>query len=82
MTNLTIPLPDNAFSALRLSPAEFVCEMRIAAAVHWYAQQQVSQGRAAELAGLSRAEFIAELFHRKVPAIQVTLEELQQEIND
>lgn len=82
MTTVTINLPDSAFSALRLSPAEFVREMRIAAAVQWYAQQQLSQEKAAELAGLSRAEFIDELFRRRVPAIQVTVEELRQEIHD
>ena len=82
MTSVTINLPDSAFSALRLSPIEFVREMRIAAAVQWYAQQQVSQGKAAELAGLSRAEFIDELFRRRVPAVQVTAEELHREIHD
>lgn len=82
MQNLTIRLPDNAFSALRLSPTEFIQEMRIAAAVQWYAQQEVTQGKAAELAGLSRTDFLAELFRRKVPAIQVTLDELEQEIHD
>ncbi len=82
MTSVTINLPDSAFSALRLSPVEFVREMRIAAAVQWYAQQQVSQGKAAELAGLSRAEFINELFRRRVPAIQVTAEELHSEIHN
>jgi predicted HTH domain antitoxin len=55
-------------------------EMRIAACVQWYAQGLVSQERAAEIAGLSRAEFLEELFRRKVPACQVTLEELIEEI--
>jgi predicted HTH domain antitoxin len=82
MTSITIDLPYGAFSALRLSPVEFVREMRVAAAVQWYAQQQVSQGKAAELAGLSRTEFISELLWRKVPAVQVTLEELRKEIHD
>jgi predicted HTH domain antitoxin len=54
--------------------------MRIAAAVQWYAQQQISQEKAAEIAGLSRAEFLDELFRRRVPASQVTLQELVKEI--
>jgi predicted HTH domain antitoxin len=33
----------------------------LAAAVKWYEMKQVSQGRAAEIAGLSRAEFIDSL---------------------
>ena len=69
------------FSALRLAPNDFAREMRIAAAVQWYAQQKISQGNAAEIAGLNRVEFLDELYRRKVPAIQVTPEELKAEID-
>ncbi|MBM4127210.1 MAG: UPF0175 family protein [Nitrospira sp.] len=80
MATLTIELPESAFSALRRSPQEFAKEMRIAAAIQWYAQQQISQEKAAEIAGLSRTEFLDELFRRRVPASQVTLQELVKEI--
>lgn len=80
MTTLTIELPESAFSALRRSPQEFAKEMRIAAAVQWYAQQQISQEKAAEIAGLSRVEFLDELFRRRVPVSQVTLQDLVKEI--
>ncbi len=53
--------------------------MRIAACVQWYAQGRVSQAQAAEISGLSRAEFIEEIFRRKVPACQATLDELMEE---
>ena len=82
MTTIRYDLPSSAFAALRLSPDEYADEMRTAAAVQWYAQGLVSQGKAAELAGLSRAEFLDELFRRKVSASQVTLEELEREIED
>ena len=36
-------------------------EMRLAAAVKWYEMQQISQGKAAEIAGLSRSEFLTAL---------------------
>jgi predicted HTH domain antitoxin len=80
MVTITYELPSSVFSALRLAPDEFAREMRVAASVQWYAQGLVSQGKAAEIAGLSRADFLAELFRRKVPACQVTLEELIEEI--
>ena len=82
MTTITYNLPPSTFSALRLSPKEFAREMRIAACVQWYAQGAISQGKAAEIAGLSRAEFLEELFRRKVPACQVTYEELIEEIGE
>ena len=80
MATITYDLPPSAFSALRLSPREFAQEMRVAACVQWYAQGAISQGKAAEIAGLSRAAFLEELFRRKVPACQVSYEELIEEI--
>ncbi len=80
MPQVTFDFPPTVFSALRKSPTEFAAEMRIAAAIHWYSQEMMSQGKAAEIAGLSRAQFLDELFRRKVPAIQVTLEELREEL--
>lgn len=81
MTTICFDFEPTAFGALRLAPDEFAREMRIAAAVQWYAQGVVSQGRAAELAGLTRADFLDELYRRKVPACQVTAEELADEIH-
>lgn len=80
MATITYDLPSSAFAALHLSPKEFAREMRVAACVQWYAQGLVSQERAADIAGLGRAEFLEELFRRKIPACQVTLEELLEEI--
>lgn len=82
MTTISFEFEPSAFGALRLAPNEFAREMRISAAVQWYAQGIVSQsqGRTAELAGLARAEFLDELYRRNVPACQVSAEELTEEI--
>ena len=80
-TTITFDFDASVFGALRLAPREFAQEMRIAAAVQWYAQGIVSQGKAAELAELTRAEFLEELHRRKVPACQVTADELAAEIH-
>ncbi len=80
MATITYDLAPSAFSALRLSPKEFAREMRIAACVQWYAQGAVSQEKAAEIAGLNRAEFLEELFRRRIPAVQATFEELVEEM--
>ena len=81
MATISFEFVPSTFSALRLAPIEFAREMRIAAAVQWYAQGIVSQGKAAELAGLTRSEFLEELYRRRVPACQVTAEELTDEIH-
>jgi predicted HTH domain antitoxin len=69
-------VPEGALSALRLLPTEFVKEMRVAASLLWYSRGEISQSRAAEIAGTSRAEFIDELAHRPIPVVQVTTDEL------
>ncbi|MEY6433480.1 UPF0175 family protein [Thioalkalicoccus limnaeus] len=45
------------------------------------AEEIVSQGKAAELAGLSRVEFFEELHRRRVPACRVTPDQLSEEIH-
>ena len=81
MSTIKFDVPKGALSALRLSPDEFVKEMRIAAALLWYSRGEVSQSKASEIAGTSRAEFINELAQRRIPVVHVTAEELQDEIH-
>lgn len=77
---ITIELPDTAFSALRQSTEEFAAEMRLAAAVKWYELGKLSQAKAAEVAGLSRADFIAALGRFGVSPFQVEPSELAREL--
>ena len=54
--------------------------MRLAAAVKWYEMGELSQSKAAEVAGLTRAEFIAQLARFRVSPFQYTAEELREEL--
>ena len=80
MATVTIDLPDDAFAALRRSPEEFAREMRLAAAIQWYSRGMISQGKAAEIAGLDRTDFLFALAHARVDAIQVEGDELKREV--
>ena len=73
-------LPEDVFSALRSTPEAFVSELRIAAAVKWYEAGRVSQGKAAEIAGVSRQAFHDALSRYGVSAFQTTPDELRDEL--
>jgi predicted HTH domain antitoxin len=82
MQTVSLEIPATTFAALGESPDEFVSEMRIAAAVKWYELGRLSQGKAAEVAGLSRSAFIDALSRFKVSPIQISGEELARELAD
>jgi predicted HTH domain antitoxin len=71
-----IDLPDDLPAALHREAAELSDELRLAAAVKWYEMGLLSQGKAAEVAGLSRAAFIAELSRFTVSPFQETADEI------
>lgn len=77
---LKLDMPEGAFSALRKDPDEFAKELRLAAAAKWYEMGIVSQERASEIAGLSRAEFIFSLAKFGVSPFQYTIEEIKEEL--
>lgn len=82
MTSLTVTVPDSSLLALRRSPSEFVREMKLAAAIHWYAQGQISQERAAELAGMNRRDFLHALARQRVDVFIVDDDSLAYELGD
>ena len=73
---LTIEMDDNVFPALQVDPDQMIREMRLLSAVRWYEQGRISQGKAAEIAGLSRAAFINALADFSVSPFQETVEEI------
>ncbi len=77
--HLTIELPRRLFAVFRQEPEEFLVAMRLTAAIQWYETEQLSQAMAADVAGLSRVEFLAALNRFGVTPFQITAGELIRE---
>jgi predicted HTH domain antitoxin len=78
--HVSLDLPRSVFSALRQDPSGFVSEMRLTAAVKWYEMRRISQAKAAEVAGLSRSEFLTALARFGVSPFQYDAEEVAAEV--
>jgi predicted HTH domain antitoxin len=77
---ISIEIPDSLTPLEWGSDEAFASELRLAAAIQWYSQGAISQGRAAEIAGLDRTSFLLALGRAKVDASQITDEELKEEV--
>jgi len=80
MTEITMKLDEDVLSALRRSPHEFVNEMRLAAAIHWYKRGEISQENAAQVAGLDRTDFLLALAREGEDAFVVDFADLDREL--
>ena len=76
MTQLTLSVPESTFSAFKWSPEDFAVNMKITALVKWYEEGLISQSKAAEIAGISRQEFLKHLYKHDVTPYQISNEEL------
>ncbi len=80
MKTITIEIPEDMVRASGASDEDVERDARLALAIRWYDRGWISQGKGAEIAGLSRAEFIDELGRANVSAIQTSVEELRAEM--
>ena len=54
--------------------------MRLAAAVKWYEMGDISQEKAAEIAGISRSEFIVALARYQIDFMQFSTNEIDSDL--
>jgi len=80
MAKVTLELPEEVFAALKRSPEEFARELRLAAAIHWYERGEISQEKAARIAGLDRTDFLSALAREKTNAFVVDFDDLKREL--
>lgn len=78
MRQIVVNVPEKVLLAEKNDEAGFARELRVLAAVKLYELGRLSSGRAAELAGMARVEFLLELGKYKVFPLESELEDLER----
>ena len=65
MRTITIEVPDHLPPEIAASTENLASAFRLAAAIFWYDRGLISQGKGAEIAGLTRAGFLKARVTRK-----------------
>ena len=74
---IIIDVPEKVLLAEKADAATFARELRILAAVKLYELGRLASGRAAELAGMSRVEFLVSLSRYQVFPFAAELQDLE-----
>lgn len=82
MEKLSLEIPEEVLISLKESPQEFSKSILMLSAVKLYEMGKLSSGRAAQLAGLSRVEFLQSLSRYDVPIFDLSSKELERDLQN
>lgn len=77
---LQIDLPSDIFLSLNESEKEVTQRLKLALAIQLYAQEKVTLGKAAQIAGLSRLSFETLLAEHHITISSLTEEDILEDI--
>ena len=80
MATVSFEIPDEQLHKFKKTPEQFVQAIRLAAAMFWYDREELSIGRAAEVADIPYADFKEALAAAKIETFKVDIDELRQEL--
>jgi predicted HTH domain antitoxin len=80
MKKITLEYPDRLELAVQTTPEELEAQIRLMAALKMFELGKLSSGKAAELAGLSRVEFLEMCGRYRVSIFNYPPEELEAEL--
>jgi predicted HTH domain antitoxin len=79
MSTVKVEIPDEALISLKTDAESFAKELPLLAAVKLFELGKLSSGRAAQLAGVSRVEFLESLVRYGVSPLDLSEEELRRD---
>lgn len=80
MNTVSINIPESAFPVLGKNQNDLGRQLLTAAVVKWFELGELSQGKAAEILGLSRAELLDILSEYRVSVWQYSVNDLEEEL--
>lgn len=82
MSTIQLEVPEETLISLKTDAESFARDLKVLGAVKLFELGKLSSGRAAQLADMTRVEFLLALQRYKVSPFQMTEEELQQDIRN
>jgi predicted HTH domain antitoxin len=80
MSAVQMDIPEETLISLKTDIESFAQDLKLLGAIKLFELGKLSSGRAAQLAGMGRVEFLMTLGRYGVSPFQMTEEELQQDI--
>ena len=81
MRELRLSYPDDLEQAVNLTPEEMTAQVFLMAALKMFELGKLSSSKAAELAGISRVEFLGACGRYHIPIFNYSPEEMSEEID-
>lgn len=80
MRAVQLEIPEETLISLKVDLESFAQDLKMLAAVKLFELGKLSSGRAAQLAGVTRVEFLLALRRYQVSPFQMTPEDLHQDV--